>query len=257
MPPINDYKWELYNLEKDYSQANDLAAQMPGKLKEMQALFAEEAKKYGVYPLDNTQFQRAIAPRPSTVAGETVFTYSGVMSGIPLGVAPSILNRSYTITAEVEVPQEGGDGMIATEGGRWGGFGLYMLKGKPVFDYNGLMLAQFRWEGQQPLAAGKHTIMFDFTSDGPGIAKGGSGVLKVDGTEVATMKIPKTIPFLLPVDETFDIGLDTRTPVNDKDYQVPFPFNGTIDNVTFKLGPVQLTSEEHQFIQHALAEAKD
>jgi len=257
MPPINDYKWELYNLEKDYSQANDLAAQMPGKLKEMQALFAEEAKKYGVYPLDNTQFQRAIAPRPSTVAGETVFNYSGVMSGIPLGVAPSILNRSYTITAEVEVPQEGGDGMIATEGGRWGGFGLYMLKGKPVFDYNSLMLAQFRWEGQQPLAAGKHTIMFDFTSDGPGIAKGGSGVLKVDGTEVATMKIPKTIPFLLPVDETFDTGPDTRTPVNDKDYQVPFPFNGTIDNVTFKLGPVQLTSEEHQFIQHALAEAKD
>lgn len=127
--------------------------------------------------------------------------------------------------------------MIVTEGGRWGGFGMYMLKGKPVFDYNGLMLAQFRWEGQQQLATGKHTIVFDFTSDGPGIAKGGSGVLKVDGQEVATSKIPKTIPFLMPADETFDVGVDTRTPVNDQDYQVPFPFNGTIDNLTFKLGP--------------------
>src|SRR6185295_13145734 len=141
-------------------------------------------------------FQRAIAPRPSTTAGTTVFTYAGQMPGIPLGNAPSILNRSYTITAEVEVPEGGGDGMIATAGGRWGGFGLYLLKGKPVFNYNGLMLAQFRWEGQQPLAAGKHTIVFDFTSDGPGIAKGGSGVLRVDGQEVATQKIPKTIPFL-------------------------------------------------------------
>ena len=172
MPDINDYKWELYNLNEDYSQANDLAAKMPDKLKEMQALFAEQAKMYNVYPLDNSQFQRAIAPRPSPAAGETVFTYSGVMPGIPLSIAPSILNRSYTITAEVEVPQGGGDGMIATEGGRWGGFGLYILKGKPVFDYNGLMLAQFRWEGQQPLSTGKHTIVFDFTSDGPGIARG-------------------------------------------------------------------------------------
>jgi arylsulfatase A-like enzyme len=257
MPDINAYKWELYNLDKDYSQANDLAAQMPDKLKEMQALFLVEAKENNVFPLDNSQFQRAIAPRPSAIAGQTVFTYSGVTPGIPLGNAPSILNRSYTITAEVEVPQDGGDGMIVTEGGRWGGFGLYLLKGKPVFDYNGLMLAQFRWEDQQPLAAGKHTIVFDFTSDGAGIAKGGSGVLKVDGQEVATQKIPKTIPFLMPADETFDIGVDTRTGVNDQDYQVPFPFNGTINNVTVKLGPVQLGEADQKLIQHALARAGD
>ena len=156
--------------------------------------------------------------------------------GIPLGDAPSLLNKSFTITAEVEVPEGGGDGMIATWGGRWGGFGLYVLKGKPVFDYNGLMLAQFRAEGPEPLAAGKHTIVFDFTYDGPGIAKSGSGVLKVDGQEVATLKVPKTIPFELPFDETFDIGADTRTPVNDADYQVPFDFNGTIDKLTVKLG---------------------
>jgi hypothetical protein len=257
MPDVNAYKWELYNLSEDYSQANDLAAKMPVKLKQMQALFAQEAKKYNVFPLDNSQFQRAIAPRPSATAGQTIFTYSGEMPGIPIANAPSILNRSFTITADVEVPQDGGDGMIVTEGGRWGGFGLYLLKGKPVFDYNSLMLAQFRWEGQQALATGKHTIVFDFQIDGPGIAKGGSGVLKVDGQEAATLKIPSTIPFLLPADETFDVGVDTRTGVNDQDYQVPFRFNGTIDKLTFKLGPVRLTNEEHQIIQQALARARD
>src|SRR5258706_1988250 len=129
MPGVNDYKWELYNLDKDYSQANDLAAQMPDKLKEMQALFAQEAKKYGVLPLDNSQFARAITPRPSATAGQTVFTYSGEMPGIAVGNAPNILNRSYAITAEGEVPQGGGGGMIVTEGGRWGGGGLDLLGG--------------------------------------------------------------------------------------------------------------------------------
>ena len=257
MPDVNDYKWELYNLSEDYSQDNDLAAKMPDKLKEMQALFAQEAKKYNVFPLDNYAFARAITPRPSATAGQTVFTYSGVMPGIPIGNAPSILDRSYTITAEVDVPEGGGDGMIVTEGGRWGGYGLYLLKGKPVFNYNVLMLVQSRWAGEQPLAAGKHTIVFDFKYDGPGIAKGGTGVLKVDGKEVATLKSPHTIPFLMPADETFDVGIDTRTGVNDKDYQVPFPFNGKIDKLTFKLGKVQLTMEEHRKFQEANAIARD
>jgi hypothetical protein len=146
-PPVNDYKWELYNLTEDYSQKNDLAAKMPEKLKEMQALFVREAKKFDVLPLDNQQFKRAIAPRPSLTAGRTVFTYSGETSGIAIDNAPSILNKSYTITAEVDVPEGGGEGMIVTEGGRFGGFGLDLLEGKPVFDYNGLMLKQFRWEG--------------------------------------------------------------------------------------------------------------
>jgi len=212
LPPINDYKWELYNLTADYSQANDLAAKMPDKLKQMQAVFLQEAAKYNVLPLDNSSFARAIAPRPSATAGQTAFTYSGEMAGIPTGNTPNILNRSFKITAEVEVPQNG-DGMIVTEGGRWGGYGLYLLKGVPVFDYNMLALLQARWAGDQPLSAGKHTIVFDFRYDGPGIAKGGTGVLKVDGNEVRTLQVPKTIPFLLPGDETFDVGIDTRTGV--------------------------------------------
>jgi arylsulfatase A-like enzyme len=257
MPDVTAYKWELYNLKDDYSQANDLASKMPGKLKEMQALFLQEAKKYNVFPLDNSSFARAITPRPSATAGQTVFTYSGEMPGIPVGNAPSILNRSFAITAEVEVPEGGGDGMIVTEGGRWGGYGLYLLKGKPVFSYNLLQLLVPRWAGEQALTSGKHTIVFDFTYDGPGIAKGGTGVLKVDGRDVHTLKIGHTIPFLIPADETFDVGIDTRTGVNDLDYQVPFRFNGKIDKVTFNLGPTQLVAEEQKKVQKAVARAKD
>lgn len=258
MPSIDKYQWELYKLDDDYSQDNDLSAKMPAKLKEMQALFLQEAGKYGVLPLDNSQFARAIAPRPSAVAGRTEFTYKGVNIGIPSGNAPNILNKSFTITADVEVPAGGGDGMLVTEGGRWAGYGLYIVKGQPVFDYNLLMLLNARWAGDgPPLSQGKHTIIFDFKYDGPGIAKGGTGVLKVDGKETRTLSIPKTIPFLIPPDETFDIGADTRSGVNDEDYQVPFKFNGKIEKLTFKLGPSQLSPAEEKTQQKAVAKAKD
>jgi len=257
--PMSQYKWELYNLKDDHSQFNDLSVKMPGKLKQLQAVFAQEARKYGVFPLDNTAFSRAIAPRPSTTAGKTEFTYTGANIGIPTGNAPSILNRPFTITAEVDVPQGGGDGMLVTEGGRFGGYGLYLLKGRPVFTYNLLELLTARWarDDAPPLTAGKHNIVFDFTYDGPGIAKGGTGVLKVDGQEVRTLSIPKTIPFLLPPDESFDIGGDTRTGVNDQDYQVPFTFDGQIDKLTFHLGPTRLTQEEQKMIDRAVAIARD
>ena len=146
------------------------------------------------------------------------------------------MNKSYTITAEFEVPQGGAEGMIATMGGRFGGYGLYLLKGKPVFTYNMLDLERFRWEAPQALAPGKHTVVFDFKYDGPGFGKGGTGVFSVDGKEVATKKMPHTIPFLMAIDETFDIGADTRTGVDDKDYQLPFRFTGKLAKVTFKLG---------------------
>ena len=258
MPDVlNGYKWELYNIAEDYSQANDLAAKMPDKLKQMQTLFMQEATKYNVLPLNNDTFARALAPRPSATAGKTVFTYSGVNPGIDAANAPNILGKSYTITAEVEVPQGGGDGMLVTMGGRWGGYGLYLLKGKPVFNYNMLILAQYRWEGEQPLSAGKHTIVFDYTYDGPGIAKGGTGVLKVDGQIVATQKQPNSIAFLQVADETFDVGVDTRTGVNDKDYQVPFAFNGKINKLTVNLGPSQLTAEDEGKVRDAVAKARD
>src|SRR5262249_7830358 len=145
--------------------------------------------------------ERILAPRPSATAGRTLFTYSGEVSGIDPSNAANILNKSYTITAEVMVPQAAGEGVIVTEGGAFGGFGLYLLKGKPVFLYNLLNLERFRWQGQDVLAPGKHTIVFDFRSEGPGFGKGGTGILKVDDEEVAKQQIPHTIPFLMTLGE--------------------------------------------------------
>jgi arylsulfatase len=237
---IDGYQWELYNLTEDYSQFNDLAAKEPDKLRDMQQLFLVEAAKYQVLPLDNSVAARLLAPRPSATSGRTEFVYSGELSGLPPASAPNPLSRSYTITAEVEVPQGGGDGMLATLGGRFGGYGLYLLKGKPVFTYNLLALERVRWAGEAALAPGKHSIVFDFTYDGPGYGKGGKGILSVDGAMVAEQSIPHTIPFLVTVDESFDVGVDTRSPVDDSDYQVPFRFTGTIDKLTVKVGPPQI-----------------
>ena len=240
---VNGYKWELYNLEEDYSQAHDLAASNPDKLRELQEMFLVEAAKYDVFPLDNSILARILAPRPSGTAGRDEFTYTGEIYGIPTSDAPSILNRDYTITAEIDVPSADADGMIVTMGGRFGGYGLYLLKGKPVFAYNLAMLAHFRWEGADALTPGKHTIVFDYKVAEAGFGKGGTGILTVDGTEVAKQDIPHSVPVIMPWDETFDVGIDTRTPVST-DYELPFRFPGTIEKVTFKLEPVQLTAAQ-------------
>jgi hypothetical protein len=147
--------------------------------------------------------------------------------------------------------------MLNTLGGRFGGYGLYVLKGKPVFLYNLLALEKFRWEGSEALAPGKHTIVFDFTYDGPGMAKGGTGVLSVDGKEVDNKKIPHTIPSIMTIDESFDVGVDTRTGVEDKDYQPPFRFTGKLDKLTIKLGPEQLTAADKKATREAVAKAGD
>jgi arylsulfatase len=257
MPAPKDYTWELYNLNEDYSQADDLAAKMPEKVAEMRALFDQEAAKYQVLPLNNDAFARALAPRPSATAGQTAFSYSGVMPGIPLANAANVLGRSYTVAADVEVPQGGGNGMLATAGGKWGGWALYLLNGKPVFHYNMLILAQYHWQGADALAPGKHSIVFDYTYAGPGIGKGGSGVLKVDGKVVATAEQANSIAFLQIADETFDVGVDTRSSVNEADYQVPFAFNGEIGKLTVTVGPSQLMPAEQAKAADAAAKAHD
>jgi arylsulfatase len=264
LPPVGEYKWELYNVAEDYSQANDLAAKMPDKLKEMQAAFVAEASKHQVFPIDNAVLPRIITPRPSATAGRTTFEYTGVIAGIPVGNAPSLLNRDYTITADITVPKEGAEGMIATMGGRFGGYGLYLHKGKPVFVYNLLNLKRTRFEGGvggedwvgRSLSPGKHTIVFDFKTDGPGLGKGGTGTLTVDGRVLSQQKMEHTIPFLMSLDETLDIGMDTRTPV-DESYTLPFRFNGTIEKVAYKLGPEQLSVAEREQVDRAVAAARD
>lgn len=138
----------------------------PDKLKEMQGVFAEEAQKYQVFPLNNVGFGRILEPRPSASPGMTEFTYTAPIS-IPLGAMPPYVARNFTVTADIEVPKGGADGMLMTEGGRFDGWGLYLLKGKPVFTYNMVDVERFRWEGMQAIAPGKHTVVFDFTYDGP------------------------------------------------------------------------------------------
>ncbi len=264
IPPVSEYKWELYNLKEDYSQYNNLAASNPDKLKEMQALFLTEAAKYNVLPLDNSILPRLVTPRPSATAGRTEFTFSGPNAGIPVANAPSILDKDYTITAEITVPKRGAEGMIVTMGGRFAGYALYLLKGKPAFVYNLLDLERTRWEGGvggadwlgDSLAPGKHTISFDFKYAGPGPGKGGTGVLSVDGKELSRKTMEHTIPFLMSIDESFDIGSDTRTAVDDS-YQLPFAFTGIINKLTFKLGPEQLTAQERAFAERVLAAAHD
>jgi arylsulfatase len=253
-PPdvLTGYNWELYNVEEDPTQSNDLAARMPDKVKQMQDLFYAEARKYNVLPLDNTTLARWNTPRPSLTAGRTVFTYSGELTGTPASAAPDIKNKSYTIAAEVEIPDGGAEGMIVTEGGRFGGYGLFLSKGefgvgrgKAVFLYNLLDLERTTWEGPE-LQAGKHTIVFDFKSAEPGLGKGGTGVLSVDGKDVARNTLEHTTPITFPEDETFDIGQDTRTGVAllEYRYDVPFKFTGKINKLTFKLEPEPQTQTQ-------------
>ena len=252
---VNGYTWELYNIGKDYSEYNDLAGKMPDKLRDMKELFLVEAEKYGVFPLDNSFITRAASPRPSYTAGRTVFTYSGESFGLPSSDAPNIVDKSYSITAEVEIPASGAEGMLNTLGGRFGGYGLYLVKGKPVFTYVQINTQEFRWEGPDVIAPGKHTIVFDFKYDGPGFGKGGTGVLSVDGKAVATRTIPYTIPFVVTIDESFDVGVDTRTGVDDNDYQPPFRFTGKIDKLTVQLVPPTRTAQQEDLLRRRTQEA--
>jgi len=256
------YPYELYDLTKDWTQFDNVADKYPDKVKELGDLFWEEADKYQVLPLDATVATRLAAPRPNLAAGRTEFTWSGEITGTPNGDAPSILDASYTFTADVDIPQNGAEGMIVTQGGRFGGYGFYVLKGKPVFLYNLLDLQRTRWEGPDVLTPGKHTLEFDFKYDGlgagtlafndvSGIGRGGTGVLKVDGKEVARQTVEHTIPLIMQWDENFDIGADTGTSVDDRDYQVPFKFTGTLDKLTLKIDRPQLSPADIEKLKEA------
>ena len=256
------YSWELYDLHNDWTQYEDVAAKNPAKLKEMQNLFWVEANKYQVLPLDSTVVTRLITPKPSITAGRNVFTWSAPLTGTPNGDAPSVLNASYNFKAEVEIPENGAEGMLITQGGRFAGYGFYLLKGKPVFLWNLVGLERVKWEGSEALASGKHTLEFDFKYDGlgmgtlafnnmSGIGRSGTGVLKVDGKEMASQKMERTIPFILAWDENLDVGSDTGTPVADQDYQVPFAFTGKIDKITLTIDRPKLSPEDEKKLMEA------
>jgi arylsulfatase A-like enzyme len=164
--PLNNQVFQLYNLNKDFTQSDDLAARYPQKVREMRAQFLAEARKYQLLPLDASVAARVIAPRPDITAGRTEFVYTRPMVGLPQGDSPLLLNTSYTITADIEVPPGGAEGMMLTSGGRFAGYGFYLLKGKPVFLWNLLNLERLKWEGPDALTPGKHTVEFDFKYEG-------------------------------------------------------------------------------------------
>jgi arylsulfatase len=264
--PMNNVTWELYD-PKDWTQSEDVAAKYPEKLKEMKALFLAEAAKYQVLPLDASVATRLVAPRPNITAGRSEFVYTKPMIGLPQGDSPLLMNCSYTVTADIDVPQGGAEGMILTSGGRFGGYGFYLLKGKPVFLWNMVDLRRIRWDGPDALAPGKHVVAFEFEYDGlgmgtlafnnmSGIGRGGTGTLKVDGKAVATQKMEHTIPLIFQWDESFDIGSDTLTGVNDADYQPPFALTAKLNKLTIKVDRPQLSPEDIKKLEAAMRDNK-
>jgi arylsulfatase len=258
-PSPDDFKWELYNISEDFSQANNVADKYPDKLKELQDAFDAEAKKYNVYPLDSSFASRADpAIRPSLTRGRSEFVYFPGMIRIPEGSAPDFKNKSWTIAAEVTVPQGGAEGVLATMGGRYGGWALLLQDGKPQFAYaySNQPEHKYRVVSDQPLGAGNHIVRVKFEYDGGGIGKAGTATLLVDEKQVAQGRIERTIPVRFSLDETFDVGEDTGTPVLEEyEAKMPFRFNGTLKKFVVVLDPLKLSADEQRQLHEELAKA--
>jgi arylsulfatase A-like enzyme len=260
--PLNNQILELYDLNTDFSQSNNIADNYPKKVKEMKKRFIKEAKKYQVFPLDASVATRLVSPRPNITAGRHEFIYTHPMVGLPQGDSPSILNSSYTISADITVPKGGAEGMILTSGGRFAGYGFYLLEGKPTFLWNMIDLERIKWQGADALPPGQHTIEFDFKYRGlgagtlafnsmSGLGRPGTGTLTVDGKVVATKEMKKTLPMILQWDESFDIGSDTLTGVNDADYKPPFAFTGKLNELKIIVDRPQLSAADIKKLQAA------
>ena len=227
--------WELYNIDEDFSEANNLASENPEKLEKLQKLFLSEARKHKVLPLDDRLSERFdVQSRPSPAAGRTSFTYYSSGVSIPEGSAPSLKNKSFSITADVEIPESGAEGVLLTQGGRFAGWGFFLEDSKPTYVYNFANSERYIIQSPEKLAPGKSTIKFNFDYDGGGVGAGGIGKLFINDQQVAEGRIEKTLPYRLALNETFDVGRDTGTPIVET-YQVPFAFTGNLQKVTLDL----------------------
>lgn len=235
--------WELYDTRTDFSLVNDLSQKNPEKLAEMQALFMQEAEKNMVLPIDDRTVERvnpALAGRPDLMGERTSLTLAEGMTGMSENVFLNIKNRSKTITAEVEVAEDGGNGAILVQGGRFGGWALYVKDGVPAYDYNFLGLERFSVAGKDKLKPGKSTIRFVFDYDGGGLAKGGLGTLYVNDEKAAEGRIPRTQPIVFSADETADVGIDLATPVVEViGSEAKSRFTGKINKVTVEVAPME------------------
>jgi arylsulfatase len=245
--PFLEDTWELYHVDEDFSSANDVAAKNPEKLKELQELFLKEAIKYHVLPLDDRFLERTNADlvgRPDLMAGRTSLTVFEGMIGMTENVFINIKNRSHAITAEVEIPAGGANGVILSQAGRFGGWSLYLKDGKPTYAYNFLGLKTTKVAGAAALPAGKATIRFEFAYDGPGLGKGGTARILVNGKKVADGKIDRTQGGIFSADEGADVGQDGETPVSDDYKQGDNKFTGKIKKVVVDVGPVKLAAAD-------------
>ena len=243
--PLADDIWELYNVRQDFSLSHDLSKENPKKLAEMQKLFMTEAPKYNVLPIDDRLMERVIPTlvgRPDVMGGRTSLTLGEGMTGMMENVFIDVKNRSKTLTAELEIPQGGANGVILAQGGRFGGWSLYVKDGKPAYTYNFLGLRQFTVASPEALPVGKATVVFDFAYDGGGMGKGGDGTLSVNGRKVAEGRIDQTQPRIFSVDETADVGIDLATPVLEGLGEGPQTrFTGKIEKVTVDIGAAKPT----------------
>ena len=236
--PLLEDKWELYDTRVDFSLANDLAAANPRKLKEMQALFLKEAVKYSVLPIDDRAVERynaALAGRPDLMGGRTSLTVYEGMTGMLDNAFINVKNRSTSITAEVEIPAGGANGVVLAQGGRFAGWSLYFKDGKPAYAYNWVGRQHYTVSAPLPVAPGRATIRLDFVYDGGGLGKGGTATISVNGQKVAEGRIEHTVPLLFSGDEGADVGVDEATPVTDAYKEGDNRFTGRIHKVTVEV----------------------
>jgi hypothetical protein len=228
-PAFDDDVWELYGPD-DWTQAHDLAAEQPEKLHELQRLFLIEAGKYNVLPLDDRRYERFnadLAGRPQLVHGTTQLLF-GRMGRLSENSVVVTKNKSHSITAQVDVPKGGANGVIVAQGGAFGGFALYAKDGKPAYCYNLFGLQQFKTYGEEPIPAGEHQVRMEFAYDGGGLGKGGTVTLYVDGEQVGEGRVDGTVPMVFSADETTDVGSDTATPVSDDYSSQDSEFTGRV-----------------------------
>jgi hypothetical protein len=237
---LADDPWELYDTRADFSLVNDLAATRPAKLKEMQDLFTKVGIANHVLPIDDRSIERlnaAVAGRPDLMSGRTTLTVYPGMSGLMENAFINVKNRSFSVTAEVAIPASGATGVVLAQGGRFGGWSLWLQDGRPRFSYNFLGIERYEVAAGSPLSPGEQVLRFDFAYDGGKPGAGGLGRLSLGGTTLAEGRIDRTQPFIFSGDEGADVGEDLATPVSEE-YQVPATFNGTIRKITIEVRPV-------------------
>jgi arylsulfatase len=238
LPPFDDDVWELYDGRNDWTQANDLSAEMPDKLRELQRLWLIEATKYNVIPLDDRAGERLnsdIAGRPTLIQGNSQVLFAG-MGRLSEHSVINIKNKSFSVTAEVEVPEDGAEGVIITQGGRFGGWAVYARGGHLEFTYNTLGIHQFTTTATDPIPSGRHQVRMEFAYDGGGLAKGGNVTLFHDGSAVGEGRVELTQPMVFSADETTDVGRETGTAVSSAYTTGTSRFNGRIEWVQIDIG---------------------